>query len=181
MTNFFSCQECVGHFAVIAAGLEQNLMEMASQHRHGRDRAALWLWQAHNRVNERLAAEALSDSPSTQLLEFAKVQWPPRSVCKECREVTRPHAGVKAETQWRHQTVLQQLYEQYCLEARFECWAQLTRMGSAARPPTELSATLGTYGLAAGVVLLLLLACGCVQCGHGLPSSAQKKKRDHVV
>ena len=51
VTNFFSCKDCVGHFAVLAAGLEGELRAMASTHQHGRERAALWLWQAHNKVS----------------------------------------------------------------------------------------------------------------------------------
>ena len=57
VTNFFGCKDCVGHFAVLAAGLEQGLIELGSRHRHGRDRAMIWLWQTHNKVNERLASE----------------------------------------------------------------------------------------------------------------------------
>ena len=101
---------------------------MAAEHQHGRDRAALWLWQAHNKVNERLAAEALTDSPASEFVEFAKVQWPSRSMCPECREVSRPHPGVKAQVHWRHEAVLRRLYEHFCLEAQFECWDELHRM-----------------------------------------------------
>ena len=184
VTNFFSCKECAGHFAVLAAGLEQNIIEMASQHHHGRDRAVLWLWQAHNRVNERLAAEALSDSPASQYLEFAKIQWPSRTLCQDCREVSRPHAGVKAQVHWRHEAVLKQIYAHYCLEPRFECWSELTRMGTGQRPATEVNAVFGTYGVAAGFAMLLLLACGCLRgCsgGQSAMGGSNRKKVDHVV
>lgn len=137
----------------------------------GRERAALWLWQSHNKVNERLAAEALTDSPALQYAEFAKEQWPPRSLCKECREVTMPpRAGVRPELRWREEVVFHFLLEQYCLEPRFECWDELMRLGSKRqRPAAELSATWGAAATGAAVLLLLLL--GCCVCGRGNPSS----------
>jgi len=99
--------------------------------------------------------------------------------------VTRPQAGVKAQVHWRHEAVLAVLYEAYCLEPRFECWQQLTRMGQS-RPPTEDSATLGTGGMIAGIALLLLVACGALRCSflyadNKLGGGPKKKKRDHVV
>ena len=62
VTNFFGCADCVGHFAVISARLESDIRELSTHSHHGgRERAQLWLWQAHNKVNDRLAAEALVD------------------------------------------------------------------------------------------------------------------------
>ena len=91
---------------------QAEIREMAAVHPRGRDRAALWLWEKHNLVNERLAAEQLSDSPATQFVEFAKVQWPSRSGCQECRQMTRPQPGVKVQVHWRHEGVLRLLFEQ---------------------------------------------------------------------
>ncbi len=188
--EFFGCEDCRGHFTVLAAALEKDLREMASEHQHGRHRAALWLWQAHNHVNERLGAEELTDSAAAQFAEFAKVQWPSRSLCPDCREVSRPHPGVKASVHWRRPLVLKVLYEHFCLEPRFECWDELTRMGES-RPPAELSAVFGTYGILAGVTMLLLLACGAARCCGGSADKCAasvggalhgpRKKRDHIV
>lgn len=177
----------VGHFAIIAARLEPELRELAGQHHHGgRDRAALWLWQAHNSVNERLASEALTDSPATAYAEYAKVQWPARSVCPKCRQVALPppqRRGALVEVRWQHDHILRWLLEQYCLEPHFECWDELQRMGAPRRSVTESHATLGALAAACLVCLLLLAACGCFgchgrdTCAHGKPA----KKDDHVV
>lgn len=186
--EFFGCEDCRGHFMVLAAALEKDVREMASEHEHGRHRAALWLWQAHNHVNERLGAAELTDSAAAQFAEFAKVQWPSRSLCPECREVSRPQPGVKASVHWRRSLVLKVLYEHFCLEPRFECWNDLTRMGET-RPQGGLSAELRPYGLAAGAIVLLLFAW---MCGASLlrgsnaasvrgANHAPRKKRDHVV
>ena len=186
--EFFGCEDCRGHFMVLAAALEKDVREMASEHEHGRHRAALWLWQAHNHVNERLGAEELTDTAAAQFAEFAKVQWPSRSLCPECREVSRPQPGVKASVHWRRSLVLKVLYEHFCLEPRFECWNDLTRMGET-RPQGGLSTELRPYGLAAGAIVLLLLAwmCGASLLRGSSAASirganhAPRKKRDHVV
>jgi len=186
--EFFGCEDCRGHFMVLAAALEKDVREMASEHEHGRHRAALWLWQAHNHVNERLGAAELTDSAAAQFAEFAKVQWPSRSLCPECREVSRPQPGVKASVHWRRSLVLKVLYEHFCLEPRFECWNDLTRMGET-RPQGGLSAELRPYGLAAGAIVLLLFAwmCGASLLRGSSAASvrganhAPRKKRDHVV
>ena len=75
VTSYFGCSDCVGHFAVIAARLESDIRELSTHAHHGgRERAALWLWQAHNKVNDRLAAEMLVDSPQLKFAEFAKIR-----------------------------------------------------------------------------------------------------------
>ena len=130
-------------------------------------------------VNERLAHEALTDSYTTQFDEFVKVQWPPRTVCRTCHEVSRPQAGLSPQVHWRHAGVIKLLLEQYCLEPRFDCWSELSRLDQ--RPQAEISATLGAYSTAVVVLVFLVLACGCMRGrGERVPSST-KKKRDHVV
>ncbi|KAM7054873.1 sulfhydryl oxidase 1 isoform 1-T1 [Molossus nigricans] len=72
---FFGCRDCAAHFEQMAA---------ASMHRvDSRDRAVLWLWSSHNKVNARLAG-APSEDP-----QFPKVQWPPRELCSSCHNELR--------------------------------------------------------------------------------------------
>ena len=74
-------------------------------------------------VNERLAGASGDDSAASQFEEFAKVQWPTRAACTDCRELSMPpRSGVKPSLKWRYDAVLRALFEQYCLEPRFECW-----------------------------------------------------------
>ena len=120
--NFFGCQECVGHFAVLAASLENNLRDMAMLHPKGRDRAALWLWTAHNKVNERLTSEEASVAArNSKFHEFVKVQWPPRTGCATCQQMSRPLNGAPPEAHWQSDEVLHYLMESYCLDPRYEC------------------------------------------------------------
>ncbi len=60
--------------------------------------------------------------------------------------------------------MLRHLLDSYCLEPRFDCWEELQRTATK-RSPTEMSATYGTYAVAA---FLLVGACGCTTCrGRG--------------
>lgn len=43
---------------------------------------ALWLWSAHNKVNERLMKEEASLGTGDP--KFPKVVWPPRQLCRTC-------------------------------------------------------------------------------------------------
>lgn len=45
-----------------------------------KDEAVLWLWAAHNEVNQRLAGDDTEDS------KFPKIQFPSSSSCSECRK-----------------------------------------------------------------------------------------------
>ncbi|XP_058130802.1 sulfhydryl oxidase 1 isoform X2 [Dasypus novemcinctus] len=68
--SFFGCQDCARHFERMAAASMHGVESL--------DKAVLWLWSAHNKVNARLAG-APSEDP-----QFPKVQWPPRTLCSAC-------------------------------------------------------------------------------------------------
>ena len=48
VTTFFSCSECASHFRQLASHLDADVRK--SKLKGGRDRAMLWLWEAHNKV-----------------------------------------------------------------------------------------------------------------------------------
>ena len=75
--SFFGCEDCAAHFGNMSRSMEAEMAEMASQH-SARDRVVLWMWQAHNRVNARLAAQ-----PDHSFDEFLKVEWPSSAACPE--------------------------------------------------------------------------------------------------
>ncbi|XP_054720800.1 sulfhydryl oxidase 1-like [Uloborus diversus] len=68
---FFTCEDCSKHFQEMAANSEKVV-------KNPRD-AVLWLWEAHNRVNKRLAGD-LTEDPS-----HPKVQFPTPEMCPKCR------------------------------------------------------------------------------------------------
>ena len=53
--------------------------------------------------------------------------------------------------------VLRYLHRSYCLEPRFECWAEL--QSGSRRPPAQLRSQLGTWGTLAAAALLFCIAC----------------------
>ncbi|KAJ9163278.1 hypothetical protein P3X46_022962 [Hevea brasiliensis] len=72
--NFFICQECRQHFYHMCSSVN-------SPFNTSRD-FALWLWNAHNLVNERLMREEASLGTGDPM--FPKIIWPPKQLCSSC-------------------------------------------------------------------------------------------------
>ncbi|KAF2317840.1 hypothetical protein GH714_041156 [Hevea brasiliensis] len=72
--NFFICQECRQHFYHMCSSVN-------SPFNMSRD-FALWLWNAHNLVNERLMREEASLGTGDPM--FPKIIWPPKQLCSSC-------------------------------------------------------------------------------------------------
>lgn len=68
--NFFGCRHCAKHF-----------LEMASEPRQifTYEGSVLWLWHAHNRVNNRLKGDETEDK------QFPKQLFPSQQSCPHCR------------------------------------------------------------------------------------------------
>ncbi|RUS74550.1 hypothetical protein EGW08_017698 [Elysia chlorotica] len=71
MKHFFGCGECSKHFLEMSEGVESEVTSHTE--------AVLWLWRRHNQVNKRLHGHESEDP------RFPKVQFPPRSVCPQCK------------------------------------------------------------------------------------------------
>ena len=70
MENFFTCERCREHFSEMARVVLYEAGDDVS--------AILWLWQAHNCVNKRLAND-ISTDPA-----HPKVQFPTPQLCQSC-------------------------------------------------------------------------------------------------
>ncbi|XP_052834983.1 sulfhydryl oxidase 1-like [Drosophila gunungcola] len=79
---FFGCTECAKHFQQMA---KRRNVESVRSH----DEEILWLWAAHNEVNNRLAGDATEDP------KFPKVQFPLRKHCPACHK--KPNGWNTAE------------------------------------------------------------------------------------
>lgn len=88
--HFFGCTDCSEHFMQMAKSITDNVTSF--------DDAVLWLWSAHNRVNERLAGDVTEDPM------HPKVLFPLEVHCKTCRE----HNG-----DWNKIEVLKYLKKMY--------------------------------------------------------------------
>lgn len=78
--HFFGCTDCSRHFQEMAA--KNKMWSITSK-----DMAILWLWSAHNEVNERLHGDETED------VEFPKVQFPTRDICPKCYKVASNASG----------------------------------------------------------------------------------------
>ncbi|KAK9276798.1 hypothetical protein L1049_006334 [Liquidambar formosana] len=72
--NFFICEECREHFYEMCSSV-------TSPFNKTRD-FALWLWSAHNKVNERLMKEEANLETGDP--KFPKIIWPPKQLCSSC-------------------------------------------------------------------------------------------------
>lgn len=70
--NFFGCKDCSEHF--VAMSERRKLMDVS-----GVEPSVLWLWAAHNEVNQRLSGDP-SEDPTRK-----KVQYPTVGDCPKCR------------------------------------------------------------------------------------------------
>ncbi|XP_018419569.1 PREDICTED: sulfhydryl oxidase 2 [Nanorana parkeri] len=91
--EFFGCRECAQHFEAMA---KESIDTVKTA-----DEAALWLWQKHNVVNNRLSG-APSEDPKSP-----KVQWPTPDLCPACHE---EEGGVHS---WNEKEVLAFLKQHY--------------------------------------------------------------------
>lgn len=69
--HFFGCTDCSEHFMLMASSIKNNVSTL--------DDAVLWLWSAHNQVNQRLAGDVTEDSMHPKILFPLKVH------CETCK------------------------------------------------------------------------------------------------
>ncbi|VEN64808.1 unnamed protein product [Callosobruchus maculatus] len=89
--NFFGCRECSNHFQELSS--RRNIFNVPTK-----ERAVLWLWEAHNEVNNRLRGD-LTEDP-----EFPKNPFPYRQSCPKCQ---------KPNGQWDEDEVYKYLKNMY--------------------------------------------------------------------
>lgn len=88
--SFFGCSDCAAHFKDMSTG--KKLFDVTDH-----QDAVMWLWEAHNQVNERLSGDSTDDP------EFPKIQYPSTEMCSDC----------KTESQWNRERVKEYLMHQY--------------------------------------------------------------------
>ncbi|KAK4608628.1 hypothetical protein RGQ29_002157 [Quercus rubra] len=96
--NFFICEECRQHFYEMCSSV-------SSPFNKTRD-FALWLWSAHNKVNERLIKEEATLQTGDP--KFPKMIWPPKQLCSSCRQ-SQSQSGI----QWDQDEVFKFLTDYY--------------------------------------------------------------------
>lgn len=74
--HFFGCTDCSKHFQDMAK--RNHIWNVTSK-----DQAVLWLWNAHNEVNQRLSGDVVTEDKN-----HPKIQFPPEESCHVCRKKT---------------------------------------------------------------------------------------------
>ncbi|XP_016957625.1 sulfhydryl oxidase 1 [Drosophila biarmipes] len=90
--NFFGCTECSEHFQAMAS--RRKIWSVPNK-----EEAVLWLWAAHNEVNQRLAGDETEDP------EFPKKQFPSPDSCSQCYR-TPVSKSENLEIEWNKDAVL---------------------------------------------------------------------------
>ncbi|XP_074579696.1 sulfhydryl oxidase 1-like [Curcuma longa] len=101
--NFFVCDDCRRHF---------NEMSLRLQAPFNTTRGlSLWLWRAHNEVNERLMK--VEKDMGTSDPRFPKTIWPPNQLCPSCYASSSPKKGDNAQLDWNEDEVYKFLVNYY--------------------------------------------------------------------
>lgn len=95
---FFGCTDCARHFQVMAA--RNKIWNVTSK-----DSAVLWMWEAHNEVNQRLSGD-LTEDPN-----HPKLQFPSAEDCSDCRR----HGVRGGGSEWDKTSTLVYLKNHYAL------------------------------------------------------------------
>ncbi|KAK6921650.1 Thioredoxin domain, partial [Dillenia turbinata] len=101
--NFFICEECRVHFYEMCSSLSRPFNK-------SRD-FALWLWSAHNQVNERLIKEEASVGTGDP--KFPKIMWPPKQLCASCSVSAGKKINMTGQTEWNEDEVFKFLVSYY--------------------------------------------------------------------
>ncbi|KAH6827781.1 quiescin-sulfhydryl oxidase 1 [Perilla frutescens var. hirtella] len=101
--NFFVCEECRQHFYSMCSSV-------SSPFKKARE-FVLWLWSAHNKVNERLMKDEASLETGDP--EFPKTIWPPRQLCPSCYQSNSGEDSSNSQIDWDHDEVYKFLMEYY--------------------------------------------------------------------
>lgn len=97
--NFFICEECREHFFDMCSRVHSPLNST-------RD-LALWLWDVHNQVNERLSKEEAAHGTGDP--KYPKMIWPPKQLCPSCHLTS----SQKSEVKWDKDEVFKFLISYY--------------------------------------------------------------------
>ncbi|XP_010254441.1 PREDICTED: sulfhydryl oxidase 2-like isoform X2 [Nelumbo nucifera] len=101
--NFFICQECRRHFYEMCSTVSYPFNKTSQ--------FALWLWDTHNKVNERLKKE--EESLGTGDPKFPKMLWPPKQLCPSCYRSLKKKSDGTSQVEWNLDAVFKFLVGYY--------------------------------------------------------------------
>ncbi|XP_074588316.1 sulfhydryl oxidase 1-like [Curcuma longa] len=150
--NFFTCDDCRRHFHVMASSVSEPFNKT-------RD-LAMWLWNAHNKVNKRLREK--ENELKTFDPRFPKMLWPPKQLCPSCYKSSNENNDLE-NIIWDEDEVFKYLVNHY-----ERTIASLQEESSLSRSKAGLSPTYDiTPSNAVVVPVGAALAIAVVSCAFG--------------
>ncbi|XP_057478576.1 sulfhydryl oxidase 2-like isoform X1 [Actinidia eriantha] len=101
--NFFVCEECRQHFHEMCSSVSTPFNKTHD--------FVLWLWSAHNKVNERLMKE--ESSLNTGDPKFPKSIWPSKQLCPSCYVTPSQKNNASGQIEWDSDEVFKFLVSYY--------------------------------------------------------------------
>ncbi|XP_010924152.2 sulfhydryl oxidase 1 isoform X2 [Elaeis guineensis] len=101
--NFFICEECRRHFYEMCSSVSVPFKTTRN--------LSLWLWNTHNKVNERLMKEEKELGTGDPM--FPKIIWPPKQLCPSCYPSSSRKITGTSQVDWNEDEVFKFLVQYY--------------------------------------------------------------------
>ncbi|KAK3024113.1 hypothetical protein RJ639_043572 [Escallonia herrerae] len=182
LQNFQICGKEVprGYWALSSDSLTIKILlcSVSSPFSKSRD-FVLWLWSAHNKVNERLMKEEAALGTGDP--KFPKIIWPSKQLCPSCHLTQSRKNGGDSQSDWDHDEVFKFLASYYGkMLVTLSKDKELLEDGGDDKTPAE---DLGTSTNPLVVPLGAALAIAVASCAFGALACywrSQQKNRNHL-
>ncbi|KZV50034.1 sulfhydryl oxidase 2 [Dorcoceras hygrometricum] len=157
--SFFVCQECRQHFYDMCSRQVLSCITISlvtHPFKKARD-FALWLWDAHNKVNDRLMKEEAKVNTGDP--EFPKILWPPQLLCPSCYKTKSMKDDDKNGVNWDRDEVYRFLVEYYgkTLVSLYKD-KELVSENTSILPADDITATAHAVAVPVGAALAIAVA-----------------------
>ncbi|KAG8639199.1 sulfhydryl oxidase 2 isoform X1 [Manihot esculenta] len=175
INNFFICEECRQHFYRMCSRVEGPFNPSSD--------FALWLWKAHNTVNERLMKEEASLGTGDP--NFPKIIWPPKQLCSSCYLSHGQRDDGTSWIDWNKDEVFKFLINYYG-KALASPFKDKDLLGSEVIDGAidDLAASTNAVVVPVGAALAIALAscaCGAIACYWRLRQKSRKYYHIHSL
>ncbi|KAF5745215.1 sulfhydryl oxidase 2 isoform X2 [Tripterygium wilfordii] len=169
--NFFICEECRQHFYEMCSSV-------TSPFKKSRD-LALWLWRAHNKVNEKLMKDEASLGTGDP--KFPKIMWPSKQLCSSCSLSRGQKDNGSGRVDWDEDEVFKFLTEYYG-ETLVSLYKEKGLLGNGATDGVleELVASTNAVVVPVGAALAIAFAScafGALACYWRSQQKSRKRRR----
>jgi len=142
-----------------------------------RNEFVLWLWRAHNEVNQRLMVEEASLGTGDP--KFPKMIWPPKHLCASCWISSKKYNNTHVDVNWNNTAVYHFLLDFYGRNIKFPLSDKDQTANSKQQPNLGEDITPSN---AVAVPIGAAVAIAIASCGFGAVACfwrMQQKKRKH--